>query len=141
MTTISEFRRNLFLSPVKKSSQPSVIYRAAVEDDPLRVSELVSSHWKPSIFMSRWASRITLEITSVRVERLQDITEADAKAEGIEQHQECFLDYSFRGPIQRWISDPVLSYRSLWEKINGKGSWDANPWVWVIQFRRGNEAR
>jgi hypothetical protein len=83
--------------------------------------------WRPSIFMPRWASRITLEITDVRVERLQDISEEDAKAEGVE-------------PATLYLSDEcgpyVASYSTLWEKINGKGSWEANPWVWAVSFRR-----
>ena len=75
----------------------------------------------PSIHMPRWASRITLEVTSVRVERLQDISEADAAAEGVHTDPDC----------------PAYdAYQALWEQINGKGSWDANPWVWVIDFRR-----
>lgn len=76
---------------------------------------------RPSIHMPRWASRITMEITGVRVERLQDISEADAVAEGV-------------------FTDPACpaydAYRSLWESIHGPGSWDANPWVWVIEFQR-----
>lgn len=78
--------------------------------------------WKPSIHMPRWASRILLEVVRVRVERLQAINEVDAIAEG---------------------ADPVIGdhqpYRAgfmrLWESINGPGSWELNPWVWVIEFR------
>ena len=80
--------------------------------------------WRPSIHMPRWASRITLEITGVRVERLQDISEADAYAEGI-QHCDLWGDGTPRG-----------FYRVLWEQINGAGSWDASPWVWVVEFKR-----
>lgn len=76
--------------------------------------------WKPSIHMPRVASRITLEITGVRVERLQDIGEADALAEGIDQD----------------TCAPVATYRDLWESINGHASWDLNPWVWVVEFKR-----
>jgi len=75
---------------------------------------------RPSIHMPRWASRITLEITGVRVERLQDISETDALAEGIDQDT-CV---------------PVAMYRDLWEQINGFSSWDKNPWVWVVEFKR-----
>ncbi|MDQ0082878.1 hypothetical protein J2W35_003237 [Variovorax boronicumulans] len=80
--------------------------------------------WVPSIHMPRVASRIELEVTDVRIERLQDISEADARAEG----------YSIGAPPCR--DDPLGWYRSLWEQINGAGSWDANPWVWVVEFRR-----
>ena len=71
----------------------------------------------PSIFMPRWASRITLEVTGVRVERLQDISEADAKAEGV-------------NPVRTHR----VSYIALWNTINGAGSWESNPWVWCISF-------
>jgi hypothetical protein len=79
--------------------------------------------WKPAIFMPRWASRITLEIESIRVERLQDCSRADAMAEGYPAKN--MAD----GP------DPLEWYATLWNNINGLGSWDANPWVWVISFR------
>ena len=94
---------------------------------------------RPSIFMPRWASRLTLEITDIKVERLQDISDEDAKAEGIEwgRHEpklpmEGFKIYNGAGIT----NDPRLSYRSLWESINGPGSWDINPWVWALIFRR-----
>jgi hypothetical protein len=92
--------------------------------------------WKPSIFMPRKFSRILLEITEVRVERLQDISEADAKAEGIEPELEGWIDY--RNPSCQMCVNPVGSYRTLWESINGSGSWNKNPWVWVISFKKVN---
>lgn len=79
--------------------------------------------WSPSIHMPRWASRITLEITAVRVERLQEIGEADAQAEG--------CTGSPLGPAA-----DLLLFRTLWESIHGPESWAANPWVWVVEFRR-----
>lgn len=75
---------------------------------------------RPSIHMPRHLSRVLLEVTGVRVERLQDISEADAMAEGTTRH-----------PDGRWHA-----YRSLWTHINGSSSWDSNPWVWVVDFRR-----
>ncbi len=95
-------------------------------------------------FMVRWASRITLEVTGVRVERLRDISEADAWAEGCkrgdpwdngagyfpaeEPHPDgiCYVGWD---SAKEWFSD-------IWESINGDGSWDANPWVWVVEFQR-----
>lgn len=95
--------------------RPYVLYRANGDD---------AEKWTPSIFMRRRSSRITLEITAVRVERLNDISADDAMAEGID---------TLSGiPTVNAISD----YRALWESINGAGSWAANPWVWVISFRR-----
>ena len=86
--------------------------------------------WRPSIHMPRWASRITLEVTAVRVERLQDISEADAIAEGVNVHSD------HHGKPRTSIYSPVQAYHDLWESINGPGSWDANPFVWVISFLR-----
>jgi hypothetical protein len=85
--------------------------------------------WQPSIFMPRWASRITLTITEVRVQRLNEISEVDAMAEGIENPQQSAKSLG-------WAVSATSSFRILWESINGKGSWDANPWVWAITFTR-----
>lgn len=81
--------------------------------------------WRPSIHMPRWASRFTLEITSVRVERLQDISASDAIAEGTIPMTGDDYDTNF-----------INGYRLLWESINGPNSWAANTWVWAIEFRR-----
>lgn len=104
----------------------------------------------PSIHMPRWASRITLEITGVRVERLQDISEEDAVAEGLSCISKDGATYKY-GIADRdglpgnddfgwhwfqWEKNPRLAYRKLWESINGPGSWAENPWVWVVQFVR-----
>ena len=90
--------------------------------------------WTPSIHMPRWASRITLEITSVRVERLQDISEANALAEGIVRQPDG--GYGLADTTHYHFTDPRQSYFSLWEAINGAGSVEANPWVWAVQFRK-----
>lgn len=85
-----------------------------------------------SIHMPRWASRITLELTGVRVERLNDISEADAMAEGIRvrnHHRWGFAETGFDH------NAPTHAFRSLWESISGEGSWSANPWVWCVSFR------
>ncbi|HEY8606685.1 MAG TPA: hypothetical protein VIM12_06195 [Noviherbaspirillum sp.] len=97
-----------------------------------------------SIHMPRWASRITLEITCVRVERLNGCSDADAIAEGIDRVENNFgngpayCDYRMKDPkdTSEWLRSPVASYRTLWEQINGAGSWDLNPWVWVVEFKR-----
>lgn len=85
---------------------------------------------RPSIHMPRWASRITLEVTGVRVERLQDISNEDARAEGVLQKyaEECVrLGHPYNA---------MDIFRQLWASINGAGSWGENPWVWVVEFRR-----
>ncbi|MGQ5732360.1 hypothetical protein ACUNI2_11250 [Serratia sp. IR-2025] len=84
--------------------------------------------WRPSIHMPRWASRITLEITAVRVERLNDISHDDAKAEGC-----C---YGRGGGVPDFAVTPADHFPTLWASIYGVDSWNANPWVWVIEFRR-----
>ena len=91
---------------------PVARYRATEPD------LFVVGGWRPSIHMPRWASRITLEITGIRVERLNDISDDDAIAEGMAN------------------DDAWYDYMRLWEQINGPGSWEANPWVWVISFKR-----
>lgn len=104
---------------------------------------------RPSIYMPRWASRLTLEVKAIRVERLQEISEADAEAEGIEQWesptgggdvQDCQRNYLDGAPFE---SDPVASYRSLWDSINAKRGhgWETSPWVWVVEFERAEGAR
>lgn len=84
--------------------------------------------WHPSIHMPRWASRITLEVTDVRVQRLQDISEEDAQAEGADQ---------YRHPVHpnREALRHVDGFHELWNSINGSGSWEANPWVWALSFK------
>lgn len=97
--------------------------------------------WKPSIHMPRWASRLTLEITGIRVERLQDISEEDAIAEGIEPKKlrhfngEGFDGWNCYTVADSGYENPIHSYESLWKSINGRDSWAANPWVWVIEFK------
>jgi hypothetical protein len=85
--------------------------------------------------MPRWASRITLEVTEVRVERLQDISEEDAKAEGCFAEFEIDLAKFVRGSFDaEKISTFKLGYKHLWNEINGSGSWDKNPWVCAVSF-------
>lgn len=93
------------------------------------------SCWKPSIHMPRWASRILLEITDVRVERLNDISEEDAAAEGVDQLRGGFWKHYQPGWTQHQLSARG-SFVTLWKSIYGEESWAANPWVWVIEFKR-----
>lgn len=89
--------------------------------------------WRPSIHMPRWASRITLEVVGVRVERLQDISQDDARAEGAPP------SHTSIDAVSREFGYPDFPrswYAQLWDQINGPGSWDANPWVWVVEFKR-----
>ncbi|QLP54402.1 morphogenetic protein [Enterobacter hormaechei] len=95
--------------------------------------------WTPSIHMPRWASRIVLEITGVRVERLNSISETDAEAEGIDMEalfdsQDCYDCIAGHNMTGRPTATGAFKY--LWESIYGSDSWYANPWVWVIEFKR-----
>lgn len=95
-------------------------------------------HWRPSIHMPRWASRLTLRITDVRVERLQDISEEDAVAEGINRIHHGDGDHYYHAirtepHPKNWV-DPVDAFRELWQSINGLGSWATNDWVWALTF-------
>jgi len=105
--------------------------------------------WRPSIHMPRWASRILLEVVSVRVERLQDISEVDAIAEGMAHVRSqawdrehfpawrCLFEEAVTAGTKPPIGpSPAQAYEKLWDSINGAGSWDANPWVWVVEFKR-----
>lgn len=100
------------------------VYRAT--DNPNSYS------WRPSIHMPRWACRLVLEVTDVRVERVQDITEDDAKSEGVTIH----LDAVVAGFVAE-ESPARMEFWSLWNSIHQKDgfNWDANPWVWVITFK------
>ncbi|HEJ9640096.1 TPA: hypothetical protein SMN38_002503 [Proteus mirabilis] len=98
----------------------AIMYRATQDDG--------ESKWRPSIHMPRRYSRITLEITNVRVERLNDISNDDAKSEG------CW--YGRGGGVPDKALTPSDQFPTLWEEIYGDGSWLNNPWVWVIEFRK-----
>jgi len=94
--------------------------------------------WRPAIHMPRWASRITLEITGIRVERLQDISEADAIAEGVQVDS---VGHAIReGDDVAW-GGARAAYAELWESINGTGSWAADPCVWVVEFMKDDLAQ
>ena len=108
----------------------------------VNAGDYLNAPWAPgdwlwvreSIHMPRWASRITLEITGVRVERLQEISTVDALAEGVNVHPD------HHGKPRSSLYSPVQAYADLWEQINGLESWAANPWVWVIEFKKLEQA-
>lgn len=106
----------------------SPAYQSRFENDQRHTTYSLAKYggkWKPSIHMPRWTSRITLEITDVRVERLKDISVSDIQAEGLQQDARVQTNRDLKRDFQR-----------LWESINGEGSWSANPWVWVVEFKR-----
>lgn len=96
--------------------------------------------WKPSIHMHRARSRITLLVTEVRVQRLQDISDADAIAEGVDRFDSelvsCRSEFDGEGRVlaNEEVRTFVPAYRRLWDRINGTGAWDANPWVAATSF-------
>ncbi len=122
--------------PVQHNDHPEwahslIPHYRATEPEPHIVSEEQDAdddktRWTPSIYMKRWASRLTLEITDVRVERLQDISEVDAKAEGV--MSEALSDDQIE-------CGPQGLFEILWRQINGHPAWDSNPWVWVLTFK------
>lgn len=115
--------------PLEGGEPVDLIYRADGEFREQFEIDEGGSCWRPSIFMPRWASRISLEITAVRVERLQDISEADTKAEGFERAY-------YRGYTKRKADDPA-DLTDAWDAMNAKRGhpWESNPWVWAITFR------
>lgn len=133
-----------------KGRGTEVVYRADLPNlaEELAVKRLApgARRWHPSIFMPRWASRITLEVTGVRVERLRDLSEADAVAEGARHFPDLPSTHPY-GQDNRWsMGEPTATdeclgsarhaFGNLWESINGFGSWDVNPWVWCLSFQR-----
>ena len=96
--------------------------------------------WKPSIYMPKVAARIWLMVEEIRVERLQEISEEDAIAEGVDfaesSNGKTYKDYLlYPNDVYEWYNSPKRSFESLWKSINGRESWNQNPWVWVIEFR------
>lgn len=149
-------------------SKAPPLYRASWQckrDYPGVPCEHGPDRWRPPIHMPRWASRITLEVTGVRVERLCNISEEDAVAEGVEVHM---MPEEWRAVRQQYgrneaitfdrkpsadliaalrlrdvthvparpMRSAVSGFSSLWESINGAGSWESNPWVWCVAFKR-----
>jgi len=160
--------------------EPFIAYRATEQDEPVhvdasrydddwgeRLAEIWATlsepenfqidgsasdrKWRSPLFMPRWASRLTLTVKDVRVQRLQDISKEDAKAEGLKclskdggQVWKWGIPDSDGEPgnddhgwhWHRWSTSHIEAYRTLWESINGPGSWAANPWIWAYTFER-----
>ncbi|WP_027188869.1 hypothetical protein [Desulfovibrio cuneatus] len=129
--------------PVWYAADNSVWWRGASKGGPAFTTR---GKWRPSIFMPRWGSRITLAIASVRVERLHSITEEDAMAEGVERatlpsgntvYRNYMVENNNSGPVVMptiICRTAVDSYQTLWQKLHGPGAWEANPWVWAVTF-------
>jgi hypothetical protein len=121
-------------APLFAAVKGEIICRADYDYRESRGSVIGCHKWTPSIFMPRRLSRILLEVTAVRVERLNSITEQDALAEG------CAIDaghvFKVAGAEHFGHRTAVGCYQTLWTIINGPGSWAINPWVWVIEFTR-----
>lgn len=109
------------------------IFRADGTALPQRPTTRKPARWTPSIHMPRWASRIQLEIVAVRVERLNACSDVDAVAEGIGLNPSA-IGMQLTNPPGKSMA--LAMYSELWDSINGAGSWAANPWVWVIEFKR-----
>ena len=92
--------------------------------------------WTPAIHMPKAACRIWLEITDIKIERLKDISEEDAIAEGIYEIEYKGISFNFSGGNPTGYAKPTGAFNALWESINGKDSWELNPWVWVITFKK-----
>ncbi|EAX3090790.1 hypothetical protein GSO54_004822 [Salmonella enterica] len=128
--------RETFRVHSRATDVATLVYRASVRNSwteqthrvPVAVCNTPATpeKWTPSIHMPRWASRILLEITDVGVERLRDLSEEDAKSEGITPPA--------GGVLPGW--EYRINFRDLWMDIYGTDSWEANPWVWVIEFKR-----
>ena len=126
-----EVMRGPYLKPddldvIEARDDGTLVYAA----DGLTPYEADQPVWKPSIHMPRWASRILLEITDVRVERLQDISRADIRAEGLQCPPELASD-DVSPNYRDWYPE---AWKELWNSTGG--DWDANPWVWVVEFKR-----
>ncbi len=127
------YRADMSISKVSHIPDGKTTYNHCNEDFPSNVK------WNPSIFMPRILSRITLEITNVRVERLQEISEDDCKAEGIDIKGETL---NVGGETEYFDLSAREQFPKLWDSLNAKRgySWESNPWVWVISFKHQQES-
>lgn len=137
----SEVQKGPYLQPAdmqdldQAREDGDLVYAA----DGLNPYEQDQPTWRPSIHMPRWASRILLEITDVRVERLQDVSEDQAQAEGVRLMRDGSDTWVSReGPGNLVTPWPTAkeAFSDLWNSINGPHAWVANPWVWAVSFKR-----
>lgn len=138
----NDLREGCFRARIVYYADNSIIERDVDVDHWSCACEMNTAKWHPSIHMPRWASRITLEVTDVRVQRLQEISRQDALAEGIFSHPHNWrcMDYPYpdiayqpvEGSEYRYTS-PRDAFKDLWASI--KGTWDENPWVWAVSFK------
>lgn len=133
--------RESYCSFISQSGEIKIHYKASVSDAFIEACKL---YWKPSVHMPKEAARTFLKVLNVRVERLQDISKDDSIQEGIIalsmsnaqiiESGQLYLDYSKPTKILNDGLSPKASFKSLWEKINGKDSWSKNPFVWVYEY-------
>lgn len=153
--------RETWTAPPGSVKYDEVLYRADLTDEQMAEERVLMGlagsmaavasdrpmPWRPSIHMPRWASRIDLEVTGVRVERLQNITEQDARAEGIQVpvtdvdappgKVHVLIDASTPYKPRKLGHEFRAEFACAWERINGnRAPWASNPWVWVVEFRR-----
>lgn len=123
-TSVANRPKEVPVSPIKYEAD-----RAVIHEDNLRHFDMNWGKTRVSIHMPRWANRITLEVTNVRIERLKQITPSQIQLEGFEIDNRSVAD----GGVAL-----LEQFARLWESLNGKNSWELNPWVWVVEFKRTN---
>jgi hypothetical protein len=137
--TFADIRGMGFDDPKNTSRQLSYSYRADCDSESLRCAADYGVKWKPSIHMPCKVSRILLEITNIRIERVQDISSEDVQAEGFNKHTKDGQLFKYgleEWPWTRYNQCAALAFEDLWTSIYGEHSIDNNPWVWVIEFKR-----
>jgi len=124
-----EIGDELWVRETFRKQRGQILYRADYE-------KTKNFKWKPSVHMSRQDSRIQLKIINIRVERLQDISDEDCYAEGIEEWLKNEENHPICNGKKTKFTNVKQAFKHLWESINGEGSWKTNPWLWVIEFER-----
>lgn len=139
------------LAKIHCEYKDGTIHSKWVTDMPLNTAQRIAARktlglWQRARFLPRYFARTYLKVTDIQVERLQDITEEGAISEGIQPllasraqlaiYGQLYRDYSKQAELFNDGVRPIESFRTLWEKINGPGSWEASPWVWVVSFEK-----